>query len=411
MQILELRPKRCGGGHGVAVHEHDFAFVSRGTIPGQWYAVFQEGHFVGHAIINLAAQNLGYLLKTAGDHLLQGNDVVSIAATFATPAQALAVDEASWVKNYLAAKLAAAVARRQRFGDFAAGRLCYGLEDDLPGLVIDLYQNCVIYQINLAGIDRFRNEIHAWLAQHFPQHTIFNLENMAYRQREGLCAYQEHPVTGVIKFSENGLHYAIPAEVMQKIGHYFDHARNRQRTEEILTQLRKRLDFQNGLDLFCYAGSWGLHLLRAGVAQVDFVDQGNLGATVAEHLAINGFAGRGAFYREDVFKFLGQTQKQYQVVVCDPPAFRKGQSTSPKVGYEKLYRLILPHLASPAVVAIASCTQGIAWQEIDKLIQTSWPHKRLTLLDLGGHNYDHPISSFASPSFYLKHLLYLVEDF
>ncbi|MBP5296457.1 MAG: class I SAM-dependent methyltransferase, partial [Bacteriovoracaceae bacterium] len=346
MRVLELRPGKKFKGHGMAVQEHDFVFVSKGTIPGEWLAVFQEGRFVGHAILNLTAQHLGYFLKTSQDQRPLSAAFPEVSAvTFAGPAQAQAIREESWVKDYLRAKLAAALERRQRFGNFTSGRLCYGIEDDLPGLVIDLYQNCVIYQINLAGIDRFREVIHTWLEQTLAPREIFNLENPLYRQQEGLCAYQDHPVTGEIKFTENGLHYAIKADVMQKIGHYFDHARNRQRAEEILAQLQPRLKFQKGLDLFCYAGSWGLHLLRAGVGQVDFIDQGNFGATIAQHLALNGFAGRGHFQREDVFKFLGQSKDQYDVVVCDPPAFRKGQSTSPKIGYEKLYRLILPHLA------------------------------------------------------------------
>ena len=63
-----------------------------------------------------------------------------------------------------------------------------------------------------------------------------------------------------------------------------------------------------------------------------------------------------------------------------------------------------------ALVAVASCTHGIGLTELDQIIQQAWPKKRITLLDLGGHNYDHPITSLSSSSYYLKYLLYLVEN-
>ena len=406
MQILEARPKK-NWGRQAAVQEHDFNFISRGAIPGQWYAVFQEGQFVGHAIINRTAKHLGYFIKTS----LEQGMADSPRQTFATPELALAVDEEAWVKNYIQTKLSAALAYRQRLADFTVGRLCYGIEDGLPGLIIDLYQNCVIYQINLAGIDRFRREVHTWLAAQFPEHQIFNLENPAYRQSEGLCSYQEHPVTGVIKFTENGLHYAMEASVLQKMGHYFDHARNRQRCAEVIKQLARQEHLISGLDLFCYGGSWGLNLLKAGVEHFDFVDQGNFAQTIEQHLAINGLAGRGTFFREDVFRFLAAPPRQkYQVVVCDPPAFSKGAQKSPIGGYRKLYRALLPHLAERALVVVASCTHGIGLAELDQVIQQAWPNQRMALLDLGGHNFDHPISSLSSASYYLKYLLYLVEN-
>ncbi|MBP5297014.1 MAG: class I SAM-dependent methyltransferase [Bacteriovoracaceae bacterium] len=405
MEVLHLvksgvRVTGFKSGRVVAVEEKDFAFVSKGLIPGQWVAVFQEEKLVGLAIINRFSKHFGQLIKSVAFH-----------PSLATPQLATQVEEAEFVPPYIRQKLGQAWLRRQRFGAFSQGRLCYGGEDDLPGLIIDLYQNCVIYQINLAGVDRFRAVVHQWLNERFPDRAIFNLENPVYRQAEGLSSYREHPVEGEIKFLENGLEYVIDAAVMQKIGHYFDHARNRQRCAEVVRQFRATQNLAYGLDLFCYGGSWGLNLLKAGVEQVDFVDQGNFGATLARHLALNGLAGRGTFWRDDVFNFLAAPpKKQYQVVVCDPPAFAKSGQKSPQVGYTKLYRLLGPHLASPALVAVASCTQGIGLSELDQIIQQVWPQKRITLLDLGGHNYDHPITSLRSKSYYLKYLLYLVEN-
>jgi 23S rRNA (cytosine1962-C5)-methyltransferase len=107
-----------------------------------------------------------------------------------------------------------------------------------------------------------------------------------------------------LKVLENGLKYHIRSEVLQKVGFYYDHRENRLQLMEFLSRFNNRLE--KGVDLFSYAGAWGMSALKAGVKHIDFVDQGDLSHEVLQSLKLNNYSECGSFHRGDVFKFLDQ---------------------------------------------------------------------------------------------------------
>lgn len=322
-----------------------------------------------------------------------------------------AVDEA---ERYVLASLSAAFRRRQNFNGYDKGsRLVFGDADGLPGLQVDSYKNCALIQINTAGMDRWRNLIAESVAAHTGLPVHF-LDNPSQRSKELLPHYRSEATIPDLEVEDNDLQYRVHRRNMQKIGWYYDHRENRRKLETALGRWNGVKE--KGLDLFSYGGAWGMHMLRAGLQSVDFVDQAPLQEMVEKNCELNGFKGKGRFHRGDVFDWLDGAIKEkatWNVVVSDPPAFAKSlkEKTAAMEGYRKLHRRALRVTVPGGLVVAASCTHYLDLAEfIDTL---EWAarqeHRRIQILDLGLQGWDHPIRELGDRGNYIKYALCAVE--
>jgi 23S rRNA (cytosine1962-C5)-methyltransferase len=318
-------------------------------------------------------------------------------------------------KEIIISNLVDSFAKRDVFKDYESGaRLVYGTNDSLTGVIVDMYEKYILIQINTAGMDRFRDLIKAETEKAYSKHKVLFFDNPDYRKGEVLPVHEGAKIEEDLYVVESGLRYKISTNVLQKIGYYYDHRENRSKMAELLK--RMKTPKTTGLDLFCYVGSWGLHLLSAGVEKVDFVDQGNMQEAVASNLELNKFSGRGNFIRSDVFKYLDDAitaGKKYDVIVSDPPAFTKSEKNKLMAiqGYEKLHLRVMKLLSDNAVMIVASCTHHVGHEELDKTVQEAAfkNSRKVHLMDLGVQGFDHPFSGFNDKSFYIKYLVYLVN--
>ncbi len=317
------------------------------------------------------------------------------------------------VEDFLTKKIISAVARRKRFLGYEKGsRVFYGASDGLPGLIADHFTNATVIQINTAGVDRYREFIKATFEKCLDTKAYF-LDNPKYREREFLPVFEQEAVPS-LTVSENSLIYELRAEVIQKVGFYYDHRENRRALQDILS----RFDFrpERGLDLFSYAGAWGMNALKAGVKKVDFVDQGDFELDVNRSLELNGFSGAGQFYRNDVFKFIDTqlaSKVSYDLIMCDPPAFAKShlQKDQALEGYSKLHRKVLKAARPGALIVFSSCTHYVGHEEFQKNILDASlrENRKLQLIHSGIQGWDHPIRSQNDKSNYIKSYFYILE--
>jgi 23S rRNA (cytosine1962-C5)-methyltransferase len=277
-----------------------------------------------------------------------------------------------------------------------------------------MYQKYILIQINTAGLDKYRESIREVFATNFPNKKSILFDNLEYRKFELLPTYETEKVENDLEVVENGLKYLIQKSSLQKIGYYYDHRENRQKLLRKIAEINFK--YKRGLDLFSYVGSWGMHLLKAGVEKVDFVDQGDMEKSINVNLKLNGFENRGTFIRKDVFKFLEEQNnidEKYGVVVSDPPAFTKSEKNkhSAILGYEKLHQRALKLVEQNGLFVAASCTHYVNLEELDKTVQDAAfkNNLRVQMLDVGIQGHDHPIAGFKDKSFYIKYLLYLVQ--
>lgn len=317
------------------------------------------------------------------------------------------------VENFIIDKIKSAQTRRSRFQGYEKNaRIFYGVSDGLPGLIIDQFENASIIQINTSGIDRYRDLIKKSVSD-LMQTRSYLLDNPKYREKESLPTYENEKLPD-LQVIENELRYAIRSEVLQKVGFYYDHRENRYQLMSLLSRLNKKL--KNGLDLFSYAGAWGMSALKAGVSEVQFVDQGDFSYEVKEALQLNGFSERGVFHRGDVFKFLDESiskSKKFDLILCDPPAFAKSVLQKPQAleGYSKLHRKVFKTLEMGGLVAFSSCTHYVSHEEFQKNIQDAAfkENKKLQLIYSGIQGLDHPVKSLDDRANYIKSYFYIVE--
>lgn len=375
--------------------EDDFSDFPRGLIPGEWIVVENKKNaksFLAYANLHSESPYKVKVIMGIEDHApFKAHNIEVIV---------------------LESLLQRANEKRKSFKDLEYGyRMVHGAQDNLPGLIIDVFVNVVVIQINTAGIDRFRDFISSFCEKIFTGKKVYLLDDEGYRKHEFLPHFEQKEIPAQIEVRENDFSYKISKDIFQKIGFYYDHRMNRKKLEMSIRSMRET--YKHGLDLFSYVGSWGLHALRAGVEKVDFVDQGNMGEAIQQHLVANGFSGRGEFYRSDVFKFLDQKiseEAKYDLVISDPPAFTKSEKnkTNAVVGYEKLHQKCMRVLSTNGLFVAASCTHYLSLEELDKTVQVAANREnvKLQMLDLGLQSPDHPVSSFLDKGNYIKYILY-----
>ena len=380
--------------------EKDVEEIPKGLIPGEWICIadpIARKKYLAYINPNI---DLFYKIKI----------LKTVDFTFnTTTAENLIASEV------ISELLTISINKRKIYSDYNNGcRLVYGINDSLPGLIVDKYVKYILIQINTAGLDRYRDLIRSVIKQSFLGHEVIFYDNEEYRKGEVLPTFEKESIEGDLEILENNLHYKIPKTVMQKIGYYYDHRENRARLKTLLTRLN--IKKESGLDLFSYVGSWGMHLLSAGVQSVEFVDQGQMQVAIENNLRLNNFLGRGQFVRSDVFKFLDQAlvdNKRYDVIVSDPPAFTKSEKNKITAlqGYEKLHLKAMKLLNDDAIMVVASCTHYANYEELDKTVQDAAfkNGQKIQLLDIGLQGFDHSISGLKDKGFYIKYLVYHVN--
>lgn len=317
-------------------------------------------------------------------------------------------------EEFITTQILRAIGIRKQFSGYEEGsRVFYGTSDGLPGLIADHFSNATIIQINTAGIDRYRDLIGKIFAEQLGTKSYF-LDNAKYRERESLPVFA-HVQVPSLTVKENNLTYHLRSEVIQKVGFYYDHRENRKALQEILKRLKRKP--QRGLDLFCYAGAWGMNALKGGISVVDFVDQGDFSSEIEASLKLNGFSDKGRFFRNDVFKFIDDAiakKEFYDLIMCDPPAFAKShlQKDQALEGYAKLHRKVLKIASPGALVIFSSCTHYVSHEEFQKnVLDASMKEgRKIQLIHSGIQGWDHPVKSLADRSNYIKSYFYILES-
>lgn len=389
---------------GQVLYERDFDQLAKSFLPGEWVLVLgQKEKALGIGFINLNVTENNPIYHQVLNLLRYYTEVYHDASD----------EEAFSLVENLMEK---AIKYRENGVELeACSRLIYGHSDQLPGLIVDKYKNCLIIQINTAGLDKYRDQIKAFFVKRYPETNVFIYDHPKYREGESLPTYEaKKELNESIQVEENGLFLTVSQGIMQKIGYYFDHRKNRQKFEGIIRGQKR--SFERGLDLYCYIGSWGLHLLRSGVEQVTFVDQGNFEKDVDLNLFNNEFEGKGHFVRQDVSKYLDHAIEQdqkFDVICVDPPAFAKkiGDKKNALSGYQKIFDKVFKILKPGGLIAACSCTYAVDFNDLDQVVQNAAfkRNKSIRLIDIGLQGPDHPMSSLKDKANYLKYMAYWVE--
>ncbi|MFV8834602.1 class I SAM-dependent rRNA methyltransferase [Aquisalimonas sp.] len=311
-------------------------------------------------------------------------------------------------ESLLVHRLNLALALRERHFPTPHYRLVHGDGDGLSGLVIDRYGDTCVIQPNTAGMDRALDAIISALQRVLaPAHILVRADS-PLRELEGLestvhWAGGEGPEA--LEIIENGLTFSVPATTGQKTGWYYDHRGNRARIAPYVRGMRV-------LDVFSYAGAWGLQALAAGAESLVAVDSSSDALDALDANAERNGLGEWVTGVEgdafDVLKALRQDGERFDAVIVDPPAFvkRKKDLKAGLSGYRRLNQLALQVLEKNGVLISASCSAHVDEQQLLGEVLGAARHvdRSLQLVERGSQAPDHPEHPAIPESRYLKAL-------
>jgi 23S rRNA (cytosine1962-C5)-methyltransferase len=313
--------------------------------------------------------------------------------------------EQSLNRSLLVHRINIALSLRQRLFDKPYYRLVYGESDLLPGLIVDRFNDILVVQINTAGMEVQRDAILEALDKVLRPRVIVLRNDVASRELEGLERYSEvvaGTLNGYTDIEENQTRFQLDLLNGQKTGWFYDHRINRQRVQSYAADKKV-------LDLFSYAGAWGLAAATAGASEVVCVDASEQALNWLDHsAALNGFSNITSMQGNvfEVLKYLRQEKQKFDIVIVDPPAFikRKKDFKEGLTAYRRVNEMAMQLCARDGLLVSASCSHHLSGDNLLQQIQGAARHldRFVQLLEQGHQSPDHPIHPAIPETAYIK---------
>ncbi len=309
--------------------------------------------------------------------------------------------------SLLVHRLNVAVSLRQRVGDERFCRLVFGESDQLPGLVLDRFDDVIVGQIATAGMEALRPAVEAAVRKVLNPRMLYWKNDSGSRELEQLPAFSGTAfgeAADTVRIRENGIDFVAPLAQGQKTGWFYDQAANRALLGHFLPKGARVLD------VCSYVGAWAVTALKHGAGRATCVD--------ASEAALE-FAGRNATaagqelecVRGDAFevlKSLHDAGERFDVVILDPPAFIKRRKDIPhgQAAYRKLNQLAMNLFGREGLLVSCSCSYHLEEAQLLTAVQTAARHSArfAQVLAFGGQAPDHPVHPAIPESRYLKAL-------
>jgi 23S rRNA (cytosine1962-C5)-methyltransferase len=305
------------------------------------------------------------------------------------------------------AKFARALTHRARLYPDPFYRLIHAEADGLPGVVVDRFGDVAVVQPNAAYADAMIDIlVDALMAVTGVTTVIMNGTGRA-RTLEGLIEKTEvmrgTAPTAPISVPMNGATYMADVMGGQKTGLFFDQRPN----HAFAAGLSKDATV---LDVFSHVGGFGLAALAGGAASVLAVDGSAPALALAEEgAAAMGVSDKFTTRKGDAFatlEALAEEGAQFDVVICDPPAFAPGRKSldAGLRAYERVARLAAGLVKDSGYLGVCSCSHAA---DLTKFRNASArgigrAGRRSQVIHTGYAGPDHPLMPHLAESGYLK---------
>ncbi|MDY6846390.1 MAG: class I SAM-dependent rRNA methyltransferase [Chloroflexota bacterium] len=321
--------------------------------------------------------------------------------------------------SFFEGRIRAAINLRQTFIDqqtTSAYRLIHAESDNLPGLIVDRYNDVLVMQILSAGIERWQEDILQVLIELIKPEGIYERSDVAVRELEGLeekvgDLYGKTPQRPVL-INENGIKFKVDLVGGQKTGFYLDQRDNRQFCREIAKD-------KSVLNCFAYTGGFTAYTLAGGAESVLSIDSSEDAIHLAkENVLLNqGSLENCEWIVGDVFEELRTLRdrgRQFDLVILDPPKFAPTASQARQAarGYKDINLYGFKLLKPGGTLMTFSCSGGIDETFFQKIVADA-------ALDAGedaqilyrlSQSPDHPTHLAFPEGTYLKGLVVRIVD-
>lgn len=292
-------------------------------------------------------------------------------------------------------------------------RLVHGEGDNLPGLIIDVYDHTAVMQAHSAGMHVYRMEIADALSEVMGdviQHIYYKSETTLPFKAD-LLATENGFIKGGSPENiamENGLKFHVDWLKGQKTGFFVDQRENR-------SLLERYAKGRNVLNMFCYTGGFSFYAMRGGANLVHSVDSSAKAIDLTnENVELN-FPGdpRHQAFAEDAFRFLDRMGDQYDLIILDPPAFAKHRDALRNAlrGYTKLNAKAFEKIRPGGILFTFSCSQVVSKENFRNAVFTAAAQsgRSVRILHQLTQPGDHPVNIYHPEGEYLKGLVLYVE--
>ena len=293
-----------------------------------------------------------------------------------------------------------ALQRRDPLQDVTnAMRLVFGENDGLPGLIVDRYDQVLVIKIYSLIWLPYLRQIQDILLELLNPVAILLRSNrnvaksLKLKQEDQIVLSHGTLPNPEVEFHEYGVRFLAHVLNGHKTGFFLDHRDNRRKVGAL--SYGKQV-----LDVFAYAGGFGVHALANGAKKVSSVDISAQALELAERNAgLNEFDGTHETLCGDAFEILKQLIEHrvtYDIVVIDPPSFAKSADGVALAlsKYEVLAGLGAQLVAKKGMLVLASCSSRVDMPQFLGAHKAAFKAKKglaLNLVETTGHDIDHQV--------------------
>lgn len=321
----------------------------------------------------------------------------------------LSRDRVTLDADYLRGALTRAIARR---APESARRLVWSESDDLPGVVVDQFDDVVVVQLQTLAMERRAALIGDLLAELLrPAEVIFR-NDAPIRRLEGL-PLEVRTRSGRPWEARwvriGGLEYWLDLQAGQKTGFYLD-----QRFQHSV--VARHCAGARVLDAFCNQGAFALQAARAGALEVLGLDSAEDAVAAAQRNAErNGL--KAEFQVANVFDWFNDPARGieplWDVIILDPPPFAKSRSALEGAlrGYKEINLRAVKRLVPGGLLATYTCSHHMQDAELRHVLAevAADSRRRLRVVEWAHQPTDHPVLATMPESEYLRGYLLRAE--
>ena len=296
-------------------------------------------------------------------------------------------------------------------------RVVFSDSDRLPGLIIDKFNDILVFEIDTLGMDIRKKMLVEVVKEVFEEDDVlirgvYERSDARVRELEGLervKGYLSEPFDTSIEVEENGVKLKVNIAEGQKTGYFLDQKYNH-------LYIRRLCKDKRVLDCCTHTGGFALSAAKVA-KEVIGIDASKLAIDQAiENSELNGFANT-EFLVADVFDYLIEMEEKgelFDVIILDPPAFTKSKNSlkNASKGYREINYRAMKLLKSGGFLVTCSCSEYMPRDLFMKIVLGAGndAHKRLRLVENRAQGPDHPVILGNNVSDYLKCIIFQVND-
>tara|TARA_B100000927_G_scaffold289566_1_gene286445 strand:- start:73 stop:1257 length:1185 start_codon:yes stop_codon:yes gene_type:complete len=294
-------------------------------------------------------------------------------------------------------------------------RLVHAEGDQMPGCIIDVYNNVAVFQFHSIGMWKLKEVFNK-----ITQKTLPNIE-LIYDKSESTLSNkhkEEYEISNSILFQKKELSHTLVNEYGnqfqidwakgQKTGFFIDQRENR----KLLGELCKD---KKVLNTFCYSGGFSIYALNSGAKEVHSLDSSQKAIDLVEE-NLNFIPKHKNKHRSivaDAMDYIKELKDEFDIIILDPPAFAKHIKVKHKAlqGYKRLNTRAIEQIKPNGILFTFSCSQVISNDLFKHMILSSAiaAGRNVSILHQLHQPSDHPVNIFHPESEYLKGLVLKID--